>query len=134
MLKEIVRKLIVISLVISFVTPIISFAKCDFSKDIEKHGEDRYSYTKDCHKEVGRLVTVEIKRAEQVEKLEKVIELKDLTIVKSHERMEMWKDTTFKLEDRVNLIDDSRSTNQWLYFGLGVLTMSAAVWGAGQLK
>ena len=113
--------------------PQLTLADCDFSKDVTKT-KDGYLYSADCHKEVGRHVQVEEKRKEQVEKLEKALELKDLAIVTSHERIELWRDTSFKLEDRVNAIENLKEKNKWIYFGLGILVMGVAVHEAGNLK
>ena len=107
---------------------------CDFSKDIQKTEDGSYTYTKDCHITVGKTVKKLGLKEQQVDKLEEVIELKDLAIVKGHERIDLWMNTSFKLEDRVNTIDRLKERNKWLYFGLGIIVTGAAVWGAGQLK
>ena len=109
-----------------------AFADCDFSKDVQNQDES-YIYSKECHIQVGKLVQNEEKRKKQVEELEKVVEIKDLVIIKSHERAEMWRATTFKLEDRVNTIDRMKDTNKWLYFGLGVVTTGFAIYLGSQM-
>jgi hypothetical protein len=107
---------------------------CDPSTDITKNQDGSYTYTKECHVEVGKKVEENEKRKEQVTKLYQVIELKDLALVKSHERIELWRDTSFKMEDKVNSLEKMKETNKWLYFGVGVVVMSLAVYGAGQLR
>lgn len=107
---------------------------CDFKKDIQKLDEENYKYTTDCHKEVGKRVKKLILKEKQVEKLEEVIELKDIAIVKGHERTELWMQTSYKLEDRVNAAERIKEKQQWYWFVLGVVVTGTAVWGAGQLK
>lgn len=110
----------------------VAFAECNFATDITKNDNGSYTYTRDCHFKVGEMKQ-DLKIAnEQNEKLNKALDLKDLTIVKADQRADMWMNTSFKLEDRINTIDEMRKTNQWMYFGLGVLAMFAATYAASQ--
>ena len=84
---------------------------CNFSKDITRNANGSYTYSKECHIEVGKRLQANELRKEQVEKLQKTIELKDLLVVKTEERVELWRDTSFKLEDRINTIDRVRQNN-----------------------
>jgi hypothetical protein len=128
-MNKLVASFVAVTILLS---PTVSLAECDFAKGITKV-EGGYLYSTDCHKKVGKLQEDLKDREEQVAKLEKTIELKDLAIVTQERRVQLWMDTSFKLEDRVNTMDRLKSSNQLLYFGLGVLTTSLAVWGAGQL-
>lgn len=110
-----------------------AFALCD-SKDIIKQEDGSYKYSKECHLEVGKTFGALEKREKQVEKLEKALELKDLALDKSYERIDMWRDTTYKLEDRVNTMEEMKKNNEVLYFILGMAVTGLAVYGAGQLK
>lgn len=127
------KKLLSSLVLVSLLTPQVGLADCNYATDIKKV-EQGYLYTTECHKKIGKIVKNEDKRKEQVDKLEKVIELKDLALDKSHERIELWRDTSFKLEDRVNAIDNMKERNKWLYFGLGIVVMGLATYGAGQLR
>lgn len=109
-----------------------AFAECDFATGISKV-ENGYLYSKDCHLRVGKTQADLKDREEQVANLTKVIELKDLGIAVHEKRADLWMNTSLKLEDRVNTIESLRSSNQWLFFGLGVLVTGAAVYGAGHL-
>jgi len=111
----------------------LAFAECDFSTGIKSLPDGTYSYSAECHKRVGKMVLDLKDREEEVAKLNKTIELKDLALSTQEKRAEMWMGTSLKLEDRVNALDKSNSTTQWLFFGLGVLTMGAAVYGASRL-
>lgn len=126
-MKHILTSILIFTLATS------SFA-CEFSKDIQKNEDGSYTYTKDCHKEVGDIKKKLELRVLQVNTLEEVIEKKDVAIIKGHERIQLWMDTSFKLEDRVNTIERMKERNKWLYFGLGIVVTGFAVWGAGQLK
>lgn len=111
-----------------------ALAECDFSTGIEKLPDGRYAYSVDCHKQVGKLVADGKDKDDQIAQLTKTIQLKDLGIQTQETRAQLWLDTSMKLEDRVNQMDAMKSTNQWLFFGLGVLTTGLSVWGAGQLR
>lgn len=111
----------------------VALADCNFATDIETLPDGRRAYSKECHIKVGEMKRdLEIAN-KQVETLNKAIELKDLAMAKSNERVELWMNTTYKLEDRLNKIDSLQSKNNWIMFGLGVVVTGAAVWGAGQL-
>jgi len=110
-----------------------SMAECDFSTGISKQ-ENGYLYTRECNLKVGEMKRDLLISQEQIAKLNQSLDLKDLAIDKSNQRVILWQDTAFKIEERVNTIDDMRKSNQILYFGLGVLTMFAATYAAGQLK
>lgn len=126
------KRLLSLVLVLSLLSS-PAYAECVFSRDI-KEVNGKYVYTKECHIKVGELVQNDKVQKERIAELGTAFELKDLALEKSTQRLEMWRDTAFKLEDRVNTIDKVRATNNWLYFGLGIVFTGFAVWGAGQLK
>ena len=111
-----------------------AYADCDFSKDIQKQADGNYLYTKDCHTEVGKRVNALEKREEQVVKLEKTVELKDLALDKAHDRIDLWRNTSYKIEDRANTMEEMKKKNELLYFALGIVVTGLAVYGAGQLR
>lgn len=109
----------------------IAFANCDYS-DIKKV-DGGYLYTKELHLCVGEMKQdLEIEQKRTV-KLTEALTFKDLAIDNANKRADLWMNTSFKLEDRINTIDELRSRNQWLYFGLGVLTVFAAGYAAKQI-
>lgn len=125
----------IISLVVlSLLTSQVSYADCVWSRDIKENQDGSYTYTRGCHVQVGKNNKELDLRKQQVEELNKTIELKDLALVKQEERVNLWMDSTLKMNDKIQSYESLRSTNQILYFGLGILVMSAAVWGAGQLR
>ena len=111
-----------------------AYAECDFATGIEKLPDGRYAYSVSCHKAVGKLVADA--KDHQEELAQKDIQIKNLGVQMDtqEKRAQLWMDTSFKLEDRVNQMEALRSTNQWIYFGIGMVTTGIAVWGAGHLK
>lgn len=112
--------------------PFQALAECDFSTGITKT-EQGYLYTKECHIAVGQMKYDLGVKDLQIDKLNKALDLKDLALTKADQRADLWMNATFKLEDRINTIDSMRSTNNWMYFGLGVLTVFAAGYAASQV-
>lgn len=126
------KKLISTVLLLSFVSN-IAMADCDWTKIVQNPDGSR-TYSKELHICVGQLKQdLEIANSQIVD-YKKAIELKDLALVKADQRANMWMDTSFKLQDRMNTIDDLRSKNNWLYYGLGIASGFVAVWAAGQLR
>ena len=110
-----------------------AMADCNFATGITKV-EGGYLYTKECHIKVGEMKQdLDIAEA-QKKKYAEAILFKDIAITKSDERAELWRTTSFKLEDRLTAMDELRKNNATLYFGLGILTMFAAGYMASQLK
>lgn len=127
------KKFVAVILAMSLMSNVV-FAECDFSTGINRNDNGTYTYTKECHVKVGEMKQ-DLKIAEEQNgKLNKALDLKDLAITKADQRADMWMNTTYKLEDRINTIDQMRSTNQWVAFGLGALTMFAAAYAASQLQ
>ncbi len=108
----------------------VAVADCDW-KTIEKT-ENGYLYNKDCHVQVGKLVKEAKLRKEQVAELSKTITLKDLAMTKANERIDLWRDTSFKLEERIIKQRKWSSYNDYLYFGGGVVMTILAGWALGQ--
>lgn len=111
----------------------VALADCDFSTGITKNDNGTFTYTKECHIKVGEMKRDLDLANTQIAEYKKVIDLKDLALTKSDARANLWMDTSFKLQDRMNVIDELKSKNQYLAFGLGIVVTGLAVWGAGQL-
>lgn len=109
-----------------------AMADCDYSK-IVKNVDGSYTYSKELHICVGEMKRDLDAATVQLGEYKKVIELKDLALTKANERADLWMNTSFKLQDRMNTIDELKSKNQYLAFGLGIVLTSLAVYGAGQL-
>jgi hypothetical protein len=103
----------------------VAHADCDFTlgKGVTKLADGNFEYSKDCHIKVGELVQSSGVQDQQISDLNKALTLKDLTITQADQRAQNWMDTSLKLEKNINAIDEMKSTNNWIYFGLGVLTV-----------
>jgi hypothetical protein len=110
------------------------FADCDFSKGITPGPNNTYVYTQECNRKVGQLVQDNGVKAQQVQDLNKAIQLKDLTIQKDEQRIQSWSDTSMKLEENIQKIDSVKKTNEWIYFALGVIATGLAGISAAQLS
>jgi len=128
-----VKKLLTMILAMCMIST-TAFAECNFKTDIETLPDGRRAYSKECHIKVGEMKQDLEIATQQVALLNRSIELKDLALSKSNERLELWMNTTYRLEDRLNKIDSLQAKNSWVMFGLGVVVTGAAVWGAGQLR
>lgn len=124
-------KKLITALMISILLPWQALAACDFKTGITKV-DGGYLYTTECHVAVGQMQYDLGVAKNQVSLLTKSLELKDLAITKSDARADMWQTVSFKMEDRVNAIDQQRTMNNWMYFGLGVLTVFVAGYAARQ--
>jgi hypothetical protein len=123
-----------VCLLLSFAVSLPSYASCDWSKDVSKNADGSYTYSKQCHLEVGSSLEELDLRRRQVGELNRTVELKDLAIKYSEERTQLWMDSTLKMNDRLNQYEASRSREPWLYFGIGVAATVLSVWAAGQIS
>jgi hypothetical protein len=120
------KKLVIIAILI----PRLILASCDWST-IQESG-DTYIYSKECHIAVGKLVKEVELREEQVAELMKTIELKDLAINTQKERIELWRNTSLDLEDRLFKRKDRSTTSTYALIASGVLISVLSAWAMGQ--
>jgi len=125
-------KLFIACLIMFAFTITSAFADCDYTK-IKDNGDGTYTYSRELHICVGNMKKDLAAANAQVESYAKVIELKDLALVKANERIALWQDTAWKLQDRMSTIDNLENKNHILYFALGILVTGAAVYGASKL-
>lgn len=111
-----------------------AMADCDFSTDVKKNPDGSYTYSRECHIEVGNQIKDNKTKDEQIKKYVQSLELKDLALDKAEQRLQNYSTTIGKMEDRVNTIERMNDTNKLLYLGLGIAATALAVWGAGQLR
>jgi hypothetical protein len=119
---------------IMFMFSQICWAECDLAKDINKNADGSYTYSKECHLLMGQWKKDLEARAQQADELKKSIELKDLALTHTEQRVNLWRDTSFSLEDRLNKAEKMTQFDRWFHFGLGIVVTGAAVWGASKLK
>lgn len=107
-------------------------ADCDFSIGISPLPDGRFAYSKDCHLKVGELVQSEATKDKQIADLTQAIQLKDLAIDKADQRVHLWMDTSFKLEDDLGKVQNLQSGNNHLWFGLGVAATVLSIFVAAK--
>lgn len=109
------------------------FADCQFSTGIKPGPNDTFIYSKDCHLKVGQIVEDDKVKSQQVEDLTKAIALKTSALNLADKRADDWMDTSLKLEKNVQDIDNLKKENEWIYFGLGALTVIATGFSVASL-
>lgn len=124
-------KLFYIIILLSILSYSLFADTCDWSK-IQKNADGTYTYSKTLHVCVGQTVQDNKIKDEQVSKLTEAISLKDLAIQKADQRTQLWMDTSEKLENRMQKVDELVKGNERLYFILGVVTTGAAVFLAAK--
>ena len=119
-------------LVLCFLLPQVGIADCDFKTGITKV-ESGYLYTKDCHIKVGVIVEENKLKTQKITELQKTIELKDLQVRLTEERVDLWRRTSLDLEKEYNKRLKLNQFQNWVNFTLGVAVTGVAVWGASKL-
>ena len=99
----------------------LAFADCDWSKDITPGPNHTFIYSDACHLAVGQLIQTNKTQTAQIADLTKAIQLKDLAITNADARIALWTTTAENEQDRISKIDSMQKTNDFLYFGLGIL-------------
>jgi hypothetical protein len=127
------KKLICAILSVSMLLSSSAFADCQWARDIKKV-EGGYLYTNDCHGQVGVIVKDNDDLKTEVVNLRKGLELKDLVVQKSDERVMLWRNESYEQFDRLQKQTEAAHRNETLWFVLGIVVTGAAVWGAGQLR
>lgn len=112
----------------------VALADCDFKTGISPAQGGGYIYTRDCHLKVGTMVKDLATKDQQISNLNQAITLKDLAIKDADDRTQMWMKTSVDLEQKTLEIQKLQKTNDWLYFGLGALTVIGAGFAAAQLS
>ncbi len=118
-----------------FLSSFKAHSACDFtSSDVKENQNGTFTYSRECHIEVGKTLKTVSLLDEKVSLLEKKIELKDLQISKYDERTQLWMDTSFKLNDKLMTYEATKKNDFWISFGLGVLTVIAAGYAVKQVS
>ncbi len=108
----------------------VAMASCDFATGIERTNAG-YIYSSSCHQEVGQIVSEVKDRRTQVQLLNDAIILKEQAIEAERARAELWRKTSFEVEDRLRTIENNRHDRDFLYLGAGVLLTIGAAWAMG---
>ena len=126
------KKIIAIILSLCLFSNIAFADNCDWSK-INKLSDGGYEYNPTLNLCVGNLVEQNKIQAQQLQDYQKAISLKDLAIKDDDSRIQIWQKTSDDEMDRVNKLDSSSKTNQWIFFSLGVLTVIGSGFLAARL-
>ena len=118
------KKLIVLTILLSFISN-IAFANCDWST-IKQLPDGGYEYSAELNICVGKLVQTNKLQLVQIEDLTKAIQLKDLALTNADARTQLWMTTAQNEQDRLSKISSAQSHSDFLYFGLGALTVIGA--------
>lgn len=114
------KSLISIILMFCFICN-VCLADCNFATDIKPLADGTYAYSKECHLKVGSMKKQIASQTQQISDLNSAITLKDLAYTDSQKQKQIWEDTSLNLQDRLTKVDSLQRTNDFLYFGLGVL-------------
>jgi hypothetical protein len=126
-------KLLIMTLLTFALTLQAAKADCDYSK-IVSNADGTYTYSKELNHCVGVMKKDLDATKAQMDSYVQSITLKDLALSKADERIKNWQDNSDKLENRLNTIDSLEKKNEWLFFALGIVVTSAAVYGASKLS
>lgn len=108
-------------------------SNCNWATDIKPLPNGDFEYGLDCHLLVGSLVEDSKTNAQQVSDLNQAISLKDLALKDADTRATNWSNTSAQLESRIQTIDSEERHNEFLFFGLGVLSAVAVGFGMAKL-
>lgn len=113
------KKLISIILLLSML-PSLAFADCDW-KTIQKTPQGQYLFSETLYLCVGQLVEDNKTKDAQIADYKAAIQLKDLAITQSDNRVASWEKIADSEQERMNKIDSQQDHNNFIYFGLGIL-------------
>lgn len=83
--------------------------------------DGNYEYPAALNLCVGQLVQTNKIQLAQIADLQSAIQLKDLALTNADGRTQLWMTTSLAEQDRLTKIDSDSKTNNFIYFGLGVL-------------
>ena len=124
-----------IALTMAMLIPMQTFASsCDWARDVKEQADGSFLYSRACHVQAGKNVTLLGLKDQRIVELEKTIELKDLALVKQKERSDLWMNSAIEQNEKLMKYDAAASKSNTLYFGLGIAAAALSVWAAGQLR
>lgn len=127
------KQIMSILISLTFLFTNTALADCEWASGVKKQ-DIGYLYSSDCHGRVGVLIKDLEDRERETISLRKALDLKDQALQKADERIMLWRDESYEQFDRLQKQSELSKRNETLYFILGIVVTSAAVWGAGQLR
>ncbi len=128
-MKKLISFVLVLSLVANIAT---ADTNCDWST-IKKLPDGGYEYSPQLNLCVGALVQSNQVQLAQIDDLTKALSLKDLALQNSDARVALWQKSSNDELDRLNKLDSTAKTNEWVFFSLGVATTFLAGYMAAKL-
>jgi len=108
--------------------PGVAWADCDWSTGITPGPNHTFIYSDVCHLAVGNLIQANKVQAAQISDLTKAIQLKDLALTNSDSRIALWQKSSDDELSHLNTIQSNQKHTDWMYFGLGALTVIGSGW------
>jgi hypothetical protein len=121
------KKLLVFILLLQIM--VCNIARADTTCDwqfVKPLPDGGYEYPLNLHLCVGNLVQTTATQTQQIADLNAAIQLKNLAITTSDQRVALWQKTADDSQDRLTKIDSDSKRNDWIMFGLGALTVLGA--------
>lgn len=94
-------------------------ATCDWKTGVIPGPNKTFIYSEECHQRVGQLVQANLD-------LSKAIDLKNLALTTADARTTLWQKSADDELDRLNKLQADQKHSDWLFFGLGALTVVGA--------
>jgi len=110
----------------------VAMADCDWTQ-IKKLPDGGFEYNPTLNLCVGNLVQTNKTQAKQIQDLTTAIDLKDAALLAADQRTQLWETTSLNEQDRLTKIDNESKTNEWIFFGLGVVTVIGSGFMAAKL-
>lgn len=115
------KKLISSILILCLSTIAMADPNCNWST-IKTLPDGGYEYSPSLNLCVGNLIQTNKTQSAQIVDLTKAIELKDLALTAADSRTQIWETTSLAEQDRLTKISTEQKDNNFLYFGLGILS------------
>jgi hypothetical protein len=126
------KKIIIVFLLLSTFSR-VAFSDCDWKTGITPGQNHTFIYSDACHLAVGKLISDSALKDQQIKDLSTAIDLKNLAINFSDQRATLWQKNSLDAQDRLSKIDAEQKHNDFLYFGLGILSAVAVGFATAKL-
>jgi hypothetical protein len=110
----------------------IAFADCDWTQ-IKKLPDGGFEYNPTLNLCVGQLVQDSKVKDQQIADLTQALDLKNAALLAADQRTLLWTKASDDELDKLNKISADSKRSDWLYFGLGALTVIGSGFMAAKL-
>ena len=105
---------------------------CDW-KSIKHNVDETYTYSKPLHLCVGKLVYNQTLDNQQIDDLTKATKELNLALDKADQQSQIWQTEATTLRSKIDEIEQHERSKNWIIFGLGFLTASAAIYATSRI-